>query len=80
MPRPGRPWKPRAKAAADRAREIWEGGRFFNAVLSDHAVLEKIDDALGELDFSRNPADYSRLCRALEILTREQRASLENIF
>lgn len=70
----------RAKAAADRAREIWEEGRTFNAVLSDHGVLEKIDDAFGELDLSRNPADYSRLCRDLEILTREQQASLENIF
>ena len=71
---------PRAKAAADRAREIWEEGRTFNAVLSDHGVLEKIDDAFGELDLSRNPADYSRLCRDLEILTREQQASLENVF
>lgn len=71
---------PRARREAAEARKKWEEGRAVNAVFSEHTVLEKIDEAFGELDFSRDPADYSRLCRALETLTREQKASPENIF
>lgn len=71
---------PRARREAAAARETWERSRPINAVFSDHASLERIDDAFEGLEFSENPGDYSRLCGCLEALTREQKLSLENIF
>lgn len=70
---------PRAEAAAEEARRLWQRRRAFNAVFSDHAALENVDDALAQVRYSRDPADFSRLCRSLEALAREQAASLENI-
>lgn len=70
----------RAQDQADRARELWERGRRLSSVLSDHSALEKIDEAFAALHFSRDPGDYYELCRALEAISREHRASPENIF
>lgn len=68
-----------ARAKLREARQRWDRSRRLNAVLTDHSALEKVEEAFGQAEDSRDPGDYSRLLQALEALLREHRLSAENI-
>jgi hypothetical protein len=69
-----------AREKTGEARQHWDRNHRFSAVLTDHSALENVDEAFVQVNGSREPEDYYRLFRALELLIREHRLTLENIF
>ena len=62
------------------ARQHWDRTRRISAVLTDHSALEKAEEAFARGENSRDPQDYRLLCQALQLLLREHRLTLENVF